>query len=107
MKYHQKVKVTVQNWEYTKIYETLVGGNVPGFGIFECAIENIVNKIVEESYGYDDLDVDDCLTIHLENDDGETLEINLNEEGDPEESFKEMVVAIEIIGMEKSEFNFD
>lgn len=107
MKYAHKLKCRIQAWEYTKEYEVSVGGNVPGFGIFECAVENIVEQIIENIYGDNDFDIDDSLIIYLSNDEGDTLEVDLNDEGDPEEAFKDMVVAIEIIRVEKSEDNWD
>ena len=96
--YVQNVRIRIQQWEFTKEYLTSVGGNVPGFEIFICAISNIVDGII----GDDDIDMDSEVNIQLEDKKGNTLEVNLNEEGDPEEAFKDMVIAVEIVGVEKS-----
>ncbi|MFC3874889.1 hypothetical protein [Neisseria musculi] len=88
--YVQNVRVRIQMWEYSKEYSTSVGGNVPGFGIFECAIGNIVDEIIRDE-----------VIVSLHNAAGERLLVDLNEEGKPEEAFMQMVVAVEITGIER------
>lgn len=95
MAYCHVIKVTLQQWDYTREYVTRVGGNVTGFDLFDTAIGNLLDEIIGDEH----LTPDDSLCIELSKDGG-TLAVDLNEDGYPEGTIKDMVVAVEIVDLE-------
>lgn len=45
----QIVELTFQQWEYTAMLTTTVGGNCTGLSVIECAVENVLDKLGGEA----------------------------------------------------------
>jgi hypothetical protein len=86
--------ITLMQWDYSKIFEVEVGGNVRGFDLLETAVEVL--------YGDLEVDDDDRLVIELKNPDGETL-LCQDDEDREEDWIKEMVVSVVLVKQEKED----
>ena len=89
----QTVRVVVQQWEYSKVFEVEVGGNCLGFDIFDSAVETVMDDIHLTNMGEH---ANGIPYVELKNNDGDTLLC----EGDDdkwEQWLKEMVTSVEII----------
>lgn len=89
------VKIKVQQWEYTKEYTVKIAGCLIGASVLGHAISQVVNEII----GEDEPDKYTPVIIELTHKD-DTLQVDLNEDEDPEWYFKKMIVALEIVGIE-------
>ncbi len=84
--------ITLMVWEYSKIFEVEVGGNVRGFDLLETAVGVL----------YSDLESDDDGRAYIElvDPDGNTLFCE-DDEGKEEDWVKEMVVSVVLLKQEK------
>ena len=87
-------KLTFKMWGYELIVVKSIGGNCKGLSTLEYVLESYVEDL------FTDVD-EDCVEIEFVNPDSETLIVDLDEDGDPEEKLKNMLVKAELISFEK------
>jgi len=88
----QKVQLTFQQWEYSTVVESTVGGNCTGLSVIDCAIAN----------AYDALELDgQTPMIEMTNHEGNTLGCT-DDEDRGDDFLKDMLVKAEIICIEPS-----
>lgn len=87
------VKVTLQQWEYKKSFIVEIGGNCAGFTNMDTAIDLVLEKLYDPR--------SDSYHVVLMDVDGNEL-ITEDDEYMEEEWLKDMVVAIEIIGVKNA-----
>ena len=100
----QFVRIKVQQWEYSKTYETTMTGNAPGFYVIKFAIEKIVENLIDQAEN-------EPIIVTMAAENGDTLETNLIEmagilgpvEDDIIDAFKEMIVSAEIFDLQKKD----
>lgn len=87
------VRVTVALWEFRAQFEAIVTGNVWGFDVIECALEHVWKSLdaVDEA--------GECATMTLTAADGDTCEIQDDEE-EGLDWFRNYVIGVEVINAE-------
>lgn len=87
-------KLTFKMWEYELTIIKSIGGNCKGLSTLEYALEAYIGNLFT---GVDE----EWVELEFVNPDGETLIVDLGEDGDPEEGLKNMLVKAELISFER------
>lgn len=90
----QTIRLTFGMWDYRAEKETTVGGNCLGLEVIETAVENVYDRLPEDSHGYE------VKEIILKNNAGDEL-ICRDDEDRADDWLKEMLVKAEIVAIEE------
>jgi len=87
----QTVEITLMQWKYKATFTEKVGGNCHGLTVMDCALGNLLDKLIPDDDG--------PATVKLTADDGDTL-ICQDDFFKEDAWLKDMTVSLRIIAME-------